>query len=690
MPWLPPPLRSRLPARPDGGWPRFAVRAATGPRVLRILFLAYVVAAAAAMFWVGRYSLSIHRLREGGGNTTFYSADGKPWFRLEEHRRDVPIAQISSHLREAVIAVEDHRFYRHRGIDPLGFARAVWRNLRNTGLVEGGSTLTQQLARTLFLSNEKSLLRKAKEAVLAVMLEHQLEKDQILELYLNRIYLSGGVYGVEAMSRSLFAKPARDLNLAESALIAGVIRAPSALSPWSNFDGALARSEVVLRRMRDEKLVTEEEYRVALRARFRVTPSPGLVDARSGYAKEFLRQIFRGQVGDDNPAGWKVHTTFVPALQSAAERSVVEGLARLGRARLQAALVAIDPRTGDILALVGGRDFSSSEFNRAVKSRRQPGSAFKPFVYAAALERGFSPVNVLRDLTSVSAPGKQEWTPRNAEHAIVEEATLREALLESNNQAAVALQMKVGTGRVIELADRLGLEDLPDVPSLALGSGLVTPLGLTTAYAVFPGGGMAVAPRAIKRIQDNENAVMAENPVRRERVLSPEAAYQTLSMLEDVINRGTGAASRSLGVSFPAGGKTGTTNEFKDAWFVGFSSEVVAGVWVGYDQPEAIGKDAYAARIALPIWADFMRRSARTLRPQAFPVPAGLRELELCRVSYSRPLDGCPTYVEYFKEGDGVPARMCPVHEGSLKQEARRVLDGMVGRLGRAIRGIFD
>jgi 1A family penicillin-binding protein len=675
--------------RPADGWRLLALRTLTAERTLRLVFAVYVACAVVALFWVGRYSLSIRHLRQGVGNTTFFTADGRPWFRLEEHRRDVPLGQISPHLREAVIAVEDHRFYRHQGIDPIAFGRALWRDIRHTGALEGGSTLTQQLARTLFLSNEKSLIRKAKEAVLAIMLESQLEKDQILELYLNRIYLSGGVYGVEAMSRSLFAKPAKDLNLAESALIAGVIRAPSALSPWSNFDGALARSEVVLARMRQEKLATEQEYQTALKARFRMTASPGLLDARSGYAKEFLRQAFREQVGEENPADWKVRTTFVPAVQQAAERAVTEGLARLGRPRLQAALVAVDPRSGDILALVGGRDFSTSAFNRAVKSRRQPGSAFKPFVYAAALERGMSPVSVLTDLTSVSAPGKVEWTPRNAEDDLVEEATLREALLESNNQAAVALQLKIGSGRVIDLAERAGLRNLPNVPSLALGSGLVSPLGLTTAYAIFPGKGQAVEPRAIVRILDGDNSVVLENPVRRERVLSEEAAFQALSMLRDVVDVGTGSAARSQGVNFPVGGKTGTTNEFKDAWFVGFSSEVVAGVWVGYDQPETIGENAYAARIALPIWSDFMRRAARHLPPQAFAAPASLRDMELCRFSYMRPVQGCPTYVEYFKEGDGIPGRLCPLHEGSLKQEARRAIEGLVGRLGRALRDLM-
>jgi len=379
---------------------------------------------------------------------------------------------------------------------------------------------------------------------------------------------------------------------------------------------------------------------------------------------------------------------------------VEEGLARLGKRGLQpqthdggrglqAALVALDPETGDILAMVGGRNYNASPYNRAVRSRRQPGSAFKPFVYAAALDRGLSPVTVLDGLHSVAAPGKQEWSPRNVEEGAPDAATLREALLESNNQAAVALQLRIGSGAVLSLASELGLRDQPNVPSLALGSGLVTPMELAAAYAAFPNGGLAVAPRAIVRVLDASGELVHENAVQRKRVLPEAVAFQTVSMLRDVVDVGTASSARSLGVRGPAGGKTGTTSEFKDAWFVGFTTSVVAAVWVGLDQPEPIGSEAFGARIALPIWADFMRRVARALPADEFPVPAGLREVELCRVSYLRPVDGCPTYVEFFKEGDDIPRRLCPIHQGSFKQEARRALDGIFSRVGKKILDIF-
>jgi penicillin-binding protein 1A len=625
------------------------------------------------------------------GDTVFLSADGKPWFHLDEHRREVPLDRIAPHLRDAVIAIEDHRFRRHPGVDPLALGRALAHNLREGAVVEGGSTITQQLARTLFLTSSRTYGRKLKEAVLAVMLERQLSKDQVLELYLNRVYIGAGRYGVEAMSRAAFGKPAADLRLAEAALLAGLLRAPSALSPWSNYDGARQRSHVVLRRMREEGLIGEEEEAAARRARPRVGREPGEAMARGGYAKEYLRKLFRDRFGDDNPPDWRVRTTFVPAAQDAAERAVADGLRRLGRPGLQAALVALDPRTGDVLALVGGRDARTAPFNRAWRSRRQPGSAFKPFVYAAALERGLTPVTVLENLRGISVPvpGPQEWAPTNGGRS-PDTQTLREALLESNNQAAVALLQRVGTGPVRSLARDLGMRDVPDVPSLALGTGLVSPLQMAAAYAAFPNGGFAVSPRALVQALDADGVVALAEPVRRRRALSEESAFQTLSMLIDVVDWGTGSAARGLGVRFPVGGKTGTTDDFKDAWFVGFSSELVAAVWVGFDKPATIRRDGYGARVALPIWADFMRRTARLRPPERFEIPPGIAEKELCRVSYLRPVDGCPTYMEFFKEGDDEPGRLCPVHRGDLKHRVERAVRGLLERLGSKIEDLWE
>ena len=657
-------------------------------RLVALLFIVVVIASAAGVAWLMRQTYVVYKLRRGVGDTWFLAADGDRWFRLDEHRRDVPLGEIPQDLRDAFVAVEDHRFYTHLGVDPIALGRAVVRNV-STGSAQGGSTLTQQLARTLFLSNQKTYGRKVREAILALNIDAQLTKDQILELYLNRIYLSAGVYGVETMSRHLFGRPAKQLSLAESALIAGLARAPSTLSPWSNLDGAVERSHVVLMRMREEGFITEDEERAAKRARIRVRPYPGATDPRAGYAKEYLRQQFRDRFGGDHPPDWEVHTTFVPALQDAAERAVADGLRRFSNGGLQAALVAVDPQTGDILAMVGGRDFRQSQFNRAVRSRRQPGSAFKPFLYAAALDAGYSPVSVLSGLRDIRPQGPDEWAPRNASGETPDALTIREAVLESNNRAASLLQQQLGSRPVLRLASDAGMRDLPDVPSLSLGSGEVSPLELTTAFAVFPNGGHAVRSRGIRQVVNADGITAFSNDVEKDRVISEQAAFQMVSILSDVLDRGTASAARSWGVRFAAGGKTGTTNDFKDAWFVGFSSSMVVGVWVGFDQPKTIASNAYGSRYALPIWSDFMRRTTRYRPPRAFAVPEGMHEMELCAVTYHRPVEQCPVYTEYLKEWDEAPGRLCTVHKGTVKQRVRRAVEGFFSGLGRKLKEII-
>ena len=648
-----------------------------------------VVAVLMATVWTARYGWAIYRLNRGVGDTVFLDGSGREWFRLDEQRRDVPFTRISVHLKDAVIAVEDHRYYLHPGIDPIGLGRAVFTNLR-TDRTQGGSTITQQLARTLFLSNSKTPGRKAKEAALAVMLEVFLSKQEILELYLNRIFLGGGIYGVETMSQKMLRKPASQLTIAEAALIAGIIRAPSTYSPWHHPDAARQRSFVVLQRMREENKITEEQERTARAEQIRIQPPPSVSSAKHGYAKEYLRQQFRNVFGGDNPPDWTVRTTFNPAMQDAAEAAVGDGLRRLKIRGLQAALVAIDPATGNILAMVGGSDFAVTPFNRAVKSRRQPGSAFKPFVYAAALERGLSPVTRLQGLQQVSVEASSGvWIPRDERADGRDEMTLREALLESSNAAAVLLQQQVGTRPVLQLVRDLGVTDQPDVPSLALGSGLVTPLDLTAAYAVFANGGLHVRPRGIQSVENASGQTVESMPVERERVLPEDVAFQMVSMLQDVVARGTGSSARSLGVTGPVAGKTGSTNDYHDAWFVGFNSSVVVGVWTGFDKPQTIRDGGTGARIALPIWADFMRRVRRQAPARSFAPPAGLEPHEICLLSYQRPVSGCPTYVEYFKKDDTVPSQLCPLHEGTFKEEAARAVDGLMRAIGKGIRGIF-
>ena len=671
---------------------RAVLRSFTWPQWLKItLGTAAVVFVVAGGSWTVRQAWAVSKLKRGVGDTVFYDAAGRPWFRLDEQRRDVEFAAISTYFKDAVVAVEDHRFYLHPGIDPLGLGRAVWHNVTSDGASQGGSTITQQLARTLFLSNAETFGRKGKEAVLAVLLEALLTKREILTLYMNRVYITGGIYGVESMSQKLLGKRAADLTLAEAALIAGTIRGPVAFSPWSNPDAARQRSHVVLRRMREEGKITAAQEQAARQERVRIRRQSSVSSARHGYAKEYLRQQFRNVYGGDNPPDWKVRTTFVPELQDLAERAVRDGLRRLAVPDLQAALVAMDPHTGNLLAMVGGSDFSVTPFNRAVRSRRQPGSAFKPFVYATALERGFSPLSRLSGLSQVAVNAPEGiWIPRDERRHDGDTITLREALLESNNAAAVLLQQRVGAAPVRRLASDLGVPNQPDVPSLALGSGLVSPLDLTAAYAVFPSLGKRVRPRGIVSVENASGQRVYQRHLETEQVLSPEVAFQMVTMLQDVVARGTARSVRSMGVRGAIGVKTGSTNEYRDAWFVGFSSSVVVGVWVGFDQPHTIRDDGSGARTALPIWAAFMRQAAGRLPSAPFAPPADLRPQEICLLSYQRPVEGCPTYIEHFKEGDDVPSRLCPLHEGSLKQQAQRAVQGLAGALGRAIRGIFN
>ena len=649
---------------------------------------AAVVVAVLAGNWTARHAWAIYRLNRGVGGTVFYDASGKPWFPLDDARRDVPLDQIATVAKDAVIAVEDHRFYLHPGVDPIALARAVVYNVHPGGSRQGGSTITQQLARTLYLSNTRSYSRKLKEATLAVLLEVLLSKREILELYLNRVYMGGGFYGMEATSQAVFGKPAAQLSLGQAAVLAGMIRAPAVYSPWNHFDAARRRSHVVLKRMREEGKISPQQERAARAERLTVAPPPLAAASRHGYAKELLRQQFRALHGGDNPPDWAVHTTFVPEVQDAAEAAVQAGLRRLGIKGLQAALVAIDPATGNLLAVVGGSNYGVTPFNRGVRGRRQPGSAFKPFVYAAALEQGLSPVSIVDGLRDVAvAASEGVWMPRDERARMPDALTLRAAFLESNNAAAVRVQQRIGSGPVLRLAREAGVDNQPDVPSLALGSGLVTPLDLTAAYAVFPTLGYRVRPRGVVSVLDGRGDQVYQVHVERERVLRATSAYQMVTMLQDVVARGTGAGVRAYGLRGDIGGKTGTTNDYRDAWFVGFSSAVVAGVWVGFDQPASIRDGASGARAALPIWADFMRRTARRLPSTPFVAPPGLRPVQMCRLSYHRAVRGCPTYVEHFKEGDDVPSALCPLHPGSFGQRARRVWQGFLGEVLKGLGG---
>ena len=455
-------------------------------RIAGILFVVLVVTTAVIVVWTMRQGYAVYKLTRGVGDTWFLAADGRQWFRMDEQRRDVPLADIPPDLQHAFIAIEDHRFYHHIGVDPIALARAVYRNLREPGTVEGGSTLTQQLARTLFLSNKKSYGRKLREAVLAVMIDAQLSKEQVLELYLNRIYLSAGVYGVETMSRHLFGKPAKQLNLAECALIAGLARAPASLSPWTHPEAAVARSHVVLTRMREEKFITADQEEAARRTRIRIRPFPSAVEARAATPKSTCVSCFAiGSAAITRPIGkcgrpLSRHCRKRPSAPSATvcSGSVIRSCKRRWWRSIRA------PATSSRWSAAVTSASRSSIGRAAAGVNPDPPSSrscMRPRSSTASPRCRCSPIS-----TAIAPQGPDEWAPRNANGEDAPALTLRAALIESDNRAATALQQRIGSRPVLRLASDVGLHNLPDVPSLSLGTGLVTPLDLTAAFAEFP------------------------------------------------------------------------------------------------------------------------------------------------------------------------------------------------------------
>ncbi|MGE3191700.1 MAG: transglycosylase domain-containing protein, partial [Vicinamibacterales bacterium] len=556
---------------------------------------------------------AIGRVTEMAQATSILDRHDRPAFTIfREQRLEVPLEAMSPHLVQAILAIEDQRFYDHDGVDFVRVAGAFAANLRQGRLAQGGSTLTQQLARQSFLTLDKTYTRKVREVVLAALLERRFTKDEILGIYLNKVYFGAGLYGAEAASLGYFGKHASDLTLPEAALLAGLVKAPSAYSPATDPERAVARRSVVLGVMRGTGVIDEAAYRAALDAPLALEDALNRTRPVGEYFREQVRQELVRRYGAERAylGGLKVYTTIDMDMQKAAEAEVARALAALdgaGRKRkaaapLQAALIALDPASGAVRALVGGRDFDDSKFNRATQAKRQPGSAFKPFVYAAALESGYSPATVLDHLDDPVNAEEGEWAPADA-HAAAGALSMREALKVSSNRAAVRMAEMVGLRRAVAYADRMGVPDMPAVPSVALGSGEVTLEALTAGYAVFASGGVRRAPVYIRRVEDADGTVLYEAPDLSAPVVDPATAYLMSSMLADVIDHGTGWRARQLGFRLPAAGKTGTTNEYHDAWFVGYTPRLVTGVWVGYDRPRPIRVNGYASDVAVPLWS---------------------------------------------------------------------------------------
>ena len=573
-----------------------------------------------------------------------------------ENRIPVSFDQVPDLLVKALIATEDARFYSHRGLDYRGIARAFYRNVRARRVLEGGSTLTQQLAKVLFLTPERSYSRKLKEMVLALKIEQRYTKREILSLYLNQIYFGSGAYGIEAAAQTYFGKPARDLTLPECALLAGIPRSPTRYSPFRSRENAGERRAYVLKRMVARGIISPAQADDANRTPLPRQETATLKDlAPAPYFVEYIRQKVEERFGSGilYTGGLNIYTSIDDTLQAQAEEAVQAGLSRLEttlrskRKRstpLQAALVALDPSTGHILAMVGGRNYQESQFNRAWQALRQPGSAFKPLVYATAIERGYRATDMLNDTPlTVKIDAKKTWSPENFTRTYQGTVTLRNALVQSLNVPTVRLLAAVGIHDVIEAAHKLGIQSpLKAVPSLALGSSDVTLLELTAAYAVFDNQGVRLDPGAILTITDSNGRVLYTGSTNPVQALRPETAYIVTSLLQGVVERGTGWKAREVGR--PVAGKTGTTNDYRDAWFIGYTPNLVAGVWVGYDDQRSLGPKATGSRAALPIWVDFMRRAHEGQDAADFSAPdnisfrnidprSGLLSTERCRSS---------------------------------------------------------
>lgn len=654
-----------------------------------------------------------------------------------EKRILIPLKEIPLHLINAVIAVEDARFYRHGALDYLGIARAFWANLWAMEIKQGGSTITQQLARTLFLTPERSLTRKLKEALLSIRIERVLSKDEILELYLNQIYFGNGAYGIQAAAQTYFGKDVKDLSLAEAAILAGLPRAPEEYSPYKNPERAKTRQGVVLKRMVEEGFITQEQYAKAYEEDIYLVNMESIGDVAL-YFLEYIRQYLINTYGADMlyKGGLNVHTTLNMDMQRSAHKAVKEGLRALDKRQgyrgpigrkaiekakgvaieegylhpgdmgtkegdildgtvveltpkyalvsagplkgkifiedmawatkkvsgdtagdspsdilqvgdvvkvkvkgfdkrtqdafftleqeplVEGALLAMEPPTGHIKVMVGGYDFKRSEFNRTLQARRQPGSAFKPIVYATALEEGYTPSSIVVDAPVVyEDPELQKvWKPQNFEEKFYGPITLRTALTFSRNLATIRLIEQIGPSKVISFANRLGiLSPLANNLSLGLGSSSVTLKELMTAYNVYANQGVRVEPLGIRYITGNSGNILEQNEPREENVLPLEIAFIITNMMENVIQEGTGQRAKVLGR--PTAGKTGTTNEFIDAWFIGYTPNLIAGAWVGFDDRRSLGNGETGSRAALPIWVSFMKEALNKVPSLDFPVP---------------------------------------------------------------------
>ncbi|MBF0505902.1 MAG: penicillin-binding protein 1A [Nitrospirae bacterium] len=541
-----------------------------------------------------------------------YSADGKVLAEFYLERRNfIPHYKIPDMVKKAFIAIEDQRFYSHPGVDFIGILRALYRDIMAKSIVEGGSTITQQLTKMLFLRPEKSFSRKIKEAVISVQIEKRYTKDEILGMYLNKAYFGARAYGIEAAAQTYFGKSVNDMTIAEAAMLAGLQRAPATYSPFRNSEKTSVRRQLVLRKMLENGFLTLKEYQQA-----NEEPLPTAAHHRkyeAPYFVEIVRQQLEARYGEKiYTSGLRVYSTIDYSLQQIAEEAVRNGIAILEKRvkpGVQSALIAIDPREGSVKAMVGGTDFWETQFNRATHALRQPGSAFKPFVYATALESGMSTDDAILD-EPISFPGPKPnstWSPKNYDNEYHGYVPLKTAIALSLNTATVRLAHDVGIDKVIALAKRCGIKSTlqPYLP-IALGASDVTLQDLTSAYGVFATG-RRTEPLTYTKILNRDGVPIEEVHPSSEEVLPQDTLDKMKELLRAVVESGTAVKAKEL--NRMVYGKTGTTNEFSDAWFIGFDDKLVVGVWVGRDDHKPIGPKETGAHAALPIWMDFMKHS---------------------------------------------------------------------------------
>lgn len=595
---------------------------------------------------------------------------------FRENRVEVPIDQIPVVTRNAFVAVEDARFYKHHGLDVAGIIRALVKDIKAGKLVEGGSTITQQTVKNLYLTREKTFLRKFREAWLALLFERKYTKDKILEMYLNQIYFGEGAYGIEVAAQTYFGKPARELDLAESSLLAGLTKSPNAYSPYENREAAKKRQKVVLSRMEEVGMISRSEADQAYTKKLVFTSSVKKQGTAPYFVDEVIKYVTTKYENGANllfTGGLTIETSLDLEMQKAAETAFTEGLAA-NDPKLNGALVAVDPNNGQIRALVGGRDFARSKFNRAMMAKRQPGSAFKPFLYTAAIDMGYTAGTTINcEPVSFPVAGGTPYQP--ADYGSVpyhnRPFTLKEALATSDNVVAVKLANEIKPASVVDYARKMGIESsLRPYLSIALGTSEITPLELVRGYAALANGGKRVKPLLILRIKDRDGKTLEDNRPESTQVVDSKTAYIVTDMMKAVLATGGTAANVADVVGRPAAGKTGTTQAYRDAWFAGFTPELAAAVFIGYDDAnKSVGSTG--GRMAAPIWARFISLALANRPVQDFPVPPGIVRVKICGDSGLLATPASTNIIDAAFVAGSEPTQSCAIHDISGAPQQR-------------------